>query len=73
MDEPAQSLDISTLHNVYVVNSLIQLTVESDAEITAKSLWTEDLTFWRVLTEYAINDISVERHLTACNLDNRLY
>ena len=35
--------DINTLHNVYVAEELIQLTVISDAEIIANSNWTEDL------------------------------
>ena len=43
MAEPAQHLNINTLHNVYVVEELIQLTIESNAEITANSHWTEDL------------------------------
>ena len=44
MAEPAQPLDINALHNVYVVEELIQLTIVSDAEIIANSHWTEDLT-----------------------------
>ena len=45
MAEPAQLLDINTLHNVHVVEELIvQLTIESNAEIIANSHWTEDLT-----------------------------
>ena len=42
--EPAQPLDINTLHNVHVVEELIQLTIKSNAEIIANSHWTEDLT-----------------------------
>ena len=42
--EPAQQLYINTLHNVYVVEQLIQLTIESNAEIIANSHWTEDPT-----------------------------
>ena len=42
MAEPAQPLDINTLHNVYVVEELIQLTVGSDMAIIANSHWTED-------------------------------
>ena len=37
MDLAAQPLDISTLHNVYVVEELIQLTVGSDKEIIART------------------------------------
>ena len=44
MAEPAQPLDINTLHNVYVVDELIQLIIESNAEIIANSHWAEDLT-----------------------------
>ena len=44
MAEPAQPLDINTLHNVHVVEQLIQVTIESNAEIIANSQWTEDLT-----------------------------
>ena len=44
MAELAQPLNISTLYNVYVVEVLIQLTVESDAGIIANSHWNEDLT-----------------------------
>ena len=44
MAEPAQPLNINTLHNIYVVEELIQLTIESNAEIIANSHWTEDLT-----------------------------
>ena len=44
MAEPAQPLDINTLYNVDVVEELIQLTIESNAEIIANSHWTEDLT-----------------------------
>ena len=43
MHEPAQPLNINTLYNVYVVEKLIQLTIESIAEIIANSHWTEDL------------------------------
>ena len=38
MAESAQPLDINTLHNVQVVEELIQLTVISNAEIIAKSM-----------------------------------
>ena len=41
--EPVQPLDINRLHNVNVVEQLIQLTIISDAEIIANSHWTEDL------------------------------
>ena len=44
MAEPAQPLDNNTLHNVHVVEELIQLTIESNEEIIANSHWTEDLT-----------------------------
>ena len=44
MAEPAQPLDINTLHNVHVVQELIQLTIKSNAEIIANTHWTEDLT-----------------------------
>ena len=42
--EPAQPLNINTLHNVYGVEELIQLTIESSEKIIANSHWTEDLT-----------------------------
>ena len=42
--EPAQQLNIITLHNIYVVELLIELTIKSDVEIIANSHWTEDLT-----------------------------
>ena len=32
MAEQAQTLDINTLYNVYVIEKLIQLTIESDAK-----------------------------------------
>ena len=41
MAEPAQPLDINTLHNVYVIEEFIQLTVGSDVEIIANSHWTD--------------------------------
>ena len=44
MAEPAQPLIINTLHNVYVVEELIQFTIESNAEIIVNSHWAEDLT-----------------------------
>ena len=44
MAEPAQPLAINTLYNVYVVEELIQFTVESDAEFIANSHWTKDVT-----------------------------
>ena len=37
MAEPAQPLNINTLHNVHVVEELIQLTIKSNAEIIANS------------------------------------
>ena len=43
MAEPAQTLGINTMHNIYVVEELIELTIESNAEIIANSHWTEDL------------------------------
>ena len=43
MAELAQPLDINTLHNVHVVEELIQVTIETDAEIIAISRWTEKL------------------------------
>ena len=43
MAEPEQPLNINKLHNVYVVKELIQLTVGSNAEIIANSLWIEIL------------------------------
>ena len=43
MTEPAQPLNIDTLHNIYVVEEHIQLTIESNAEIIVNSHWTEDL------------------------------
>ena len=42
--ELTQPLDVNTLHNAYVVEELIQLTVGSSAKIIANSHWTEDLT-----------------------------
>ena len=44
MVEPAQPLNIDTLHNIHVVGELMQLTVASNAEIIVNSLWAEDLT-----------------------------
>ena len=44
MAESAQPLNTNTLHNVHVVEELIQLTIESNAEVIANSHWTEDLT-----------------------------
>ena len=35
--KPGQSLDINTLHNVYVVEELIQLIIGSNAKIIANS------------------------------------
>ena len=35
MVEPAQPLNINTLHNIYVVEELLQLNIESNAEIIA--------------------------------------
>ena len=50
MAEPAQPLDINTLHNVHVVEELIQLTIESNAEIRT-------VLFPRVLSiRYCSND-----------------
>ena len=43
ISEQAQLLDINTLHNIHVVEELIQLTIESNAEITSNSHWTEQL------------------------------
>ena len=43
MADPAQPLNINTLPNIYVVEELIQLTIESNAEIIANSHWTEGL------------------------------
>ena len=37
MAEPAQPLNINTLYNVYVVEELLQLTIESNVEIIANS------------------------------------
>ena len=37
MTEQAQPLNVNTLHNVYVVEELIQLTIESNAEIITNS------------------------------------
>ena len=37
MVEPEQSLNINTLCNVYVVEELIQIPIESNAEIIANS------------------------------------
>ena len=42
--EPAQPLDIDMLHNIHVVEELIQLTIGSEVDIIANSRWTEDLT-----------------------------
>ena len=44
MVEPAQPLNINTLHNIHVIVVLIQFTIESNARIIANSHWTEDLT-----------------------------
>ena len=43
MAKPSQPLNINTLQNVYVVEELIQLTIELNVEIIANSIWTEDL------------------------------
>ena len=43
MVEPAQRLDIKSLHNVHVIEELIQLTVIPNAEIIANLHWIEDL------------------------------
>ena len=40
----AQLLDANNLHNVYIVEELIQLTVGSHEEIILDSHWIEDLT-----------------------------
>ena len=42
MVEPTQHLEINMLLNIFVAEELIQLTIESDAEIIANSHWTED-------------------------------
>ena len=42
MADPTQLLDINGLPNAHVVEELIQLIVESDAEMIA--YWTEDFT-----------------------------
>ena len=44
MAEPAQPQDINTPHSVHVFEELLQLTIESNAGITANSHCTEDLT-----------------------------
>ena len=49
MADPAQPLDINSLHNVHVVKGLIQLIIISDAEIIANSHYTEEL-FSRILS-----------------------
>ena len=41
---PFERLDVNTLHNVDDVEELIHLIAESDVEIIASSLWTEDVT-----------------------------
>ena len=43
--EPAQPLNINTLHNVYVVERHIQLTFESNAQLNATSHCNEDLMY----------------------------
>ena len=43
IDESTYPVDINTLHNVIIVDELIKLTIESDAEIIANSHWIEDL------------------------------
>ena len=45
MTEPAQPLDINTLHKVYVVEELIQVTIISNVKIILNVHWTEDLTY----------------------------
>ena len=42
MVEPTQHLEINMLLNIFVAEELIQLTIESNAEIIANSHWTED-------------------------------
>ena len=41
--QPAQPMDINTLHNVQVVEKLIQFTIGANAKIIANSYWTENL------------------------------
>ena len=45
MAEPAQPLDINTLHNVHIVGDLIQVIVELNVETIAKSHWTDGPTY----------------------------
>ena len=58
MAEPVQ--DINALHNVYVFEEFIQLTIESNAEIIDNSHWTEELT----------QDFSLE-YSQGCSVFNR--
>ena len=44
MAKPEQPLYINTLHNIYAVEEIIQLTDASDAEIIDSSHWIEDIT-----------------------------
>ena len=41
--EPEQPLDVNTLHNVYGVEKIIQLTNRSGGEIIINSYWTEKI------------------------------
>ena len=49
MAELTQPLVIKTLHNAYVIEELIQFTIESVAEIIANSHWTIGL-FFQILS-----------------------
>ena len=49
MTDSEHPININTLHNVHGVEEVIQLTIESDAEIIANSHWTADL-FSRTLS-----------------------
>ena len=43
--DPAQPLNINTLHNVHVVEELLQLNIYSNTEIIANSHRIEELTY----------------------------
>ena len=63
MAETMQPLDINTLHNVNVVEELIQLIVKSDAEVIANSHWSKDLA----------KDFFLEYFQGCCIIANRMH
>ena len=66
MAETAQPLNIHTLHNyVYVVKELIQLTIQTNAEIIANSHWTEDLSTFLLNTLKAAASVLNSLHAFA--------